>query len=47
MTALMLKLYITLERQGGPAFPKRLPEERYWNLVFVHLMHPYAGLGSG
>lgn len=40
MTALMLKLYITLERQGGPAFPKRLPEERYWNLVFVHLMHP-------
>lgn len=42
MTVLMLELYITLhERQGGPAFPKRLPEERYWTeeLFFVHLMH--------
>lgn len=42
MTALMLKLYITLAGQGEPVSPERVPEERYWNHVFVHLMHLHA-----
>lgn len=40
----MLKLYITLARQGEAVF---LPEEHYWNHVFVHLMHLHEGFCFG